>query len=360
MLGNSNTSSYIKDLERKLESSWPAIDKANRETQRMRGDLNAVFADRNSPDTSIVLFGSVARGEVTSSSDLDWILLIDGQSAPEHQGQEKDIESALAAKDYIEPGKSGVFGKMVGSHELIHNIGGEDDLNSNTTRRVLLLLESLPIGNRLAYDRVRRQILRRYLEDDRGLRYGSGSICIPRFLLNDFTRYWRTVTVDFVYKQQADNGRKWALRNAKLRMSRKLIFAAGLLLCFFCHLDKAAHRAREAVTGSERDVSVLTEYIEGQLTMTPLDLVAKACLELNIKSETARSIFGAYNRFLAILDDPAKRADLENATSHEDLRNSMVWKKVRDVSRPFHDSLVALFLQDDDKLRELTMKYGVF
>src|ERR1700736_4185702 len=98
-------------------------------------------------------------------------------------------------------------GRMVGSHDLIHRIGGEDDLNSNTTRRVLLLLESLPLGDRAAYDRVRRQILRRYIEDDRGLIHGSGSIRIPRFLLNDLTRYWRTITVDFVYKQVADGNK---------------------------------------------------------------------------------------------------------------------------------------------------------
>jgi len=91
---------------------------------------------RKSPDTSIVVFGSVARQEFTSSSDLDWILLIDGQSIPEHKEQERNVERALVAKEFIEPGKSGAFGKMIGSHGLIHNIGGEDDLNSNTTRRV--------------------------------------------------------------------------------------------------------------------------------------------------------------------------------------------------------------------------------
>ena len=222
------------------------------------------------------------------------------------------------------------------------------------------MLESFPLGNREAYDRVRRQILRRYLEDDRGLRRGSGDIRIPRFLLNDITRYWRTVTVDFVYKQRAENDRKWALRNAKLRMSRKLIFAAGLLHCFFCHLDDAAAQAREALKGPTEDVSALTEYMESQLSVTPLDLVAKACLELNIKPETARSIFDNYDRFLAILDDSQKRSELEKARTDEDLRTSKAWGDVREVSHPFHDGLVALFLRDDDNLKELTMQYGMF
>src|SRR5258706_10838930 len=162
---------------------------------------------------------------------------------------------------------------MVGSHGLVHNIGGEDDLNSNTTRRVLLLLESLPIGNREAYDRVRRQILRRYLIDDRGLTYGSSGIRVPRFLLNDLTRYWRTITVDFVYKQRSDRDGKWALRNAKLRLSRKLIFASGLLTCFFCHLDADAAEARDALKDS-KDVAPLTNYIERLLSLTPLEMVA--------------------------------------------------------------------------------------
>jgi hypothetical protein len=83
-------------------------------------------------------------------------------------------------------------------------------------------------------------------------------------------------------------------------------------------------------------------------------------LELNIKPDTARSIFGPYDQFLAILDDPVKRADLEKAATHEHLRDSVVWKEIREVSRPFHDSLVGLFLLDNDGLRELAMKYGVF
>jgi predicted nucleotidyltransferase len=262
-----NGDSKVSLLEGRLGSDWAAIRKSRADTEVRRQELQSLFRDLTSSDGGLVVFGSLARGEVTSSSDLDWILLIDSQGFPEHKEQEQDIERRLVENKSISPGRSGLFGRMVGSHDLIHNIGGEDDLNSNTTRRVLLLLESFPIGNREAYDRVRRQILRRYLRDDRGLTYGISGIRVPRFLLNDLTRYWRTVTVDFVYKQSSDNDEKWALRNAKLRLSRKLIFAAGLLTCFYCQLDSDAAEARVALK-EEKDVAPLTDYVERMLSLT--------------------------------------------------------------------------------------------
>lgn len=350
--------SYIDQLQTKLNRQWTAIQKARLDSGTRRTELRKIFSLRNSPDTSLVVFGSVARAEVTGSSDLDWILLVDASALPEHKAQELSIQGTLADKKLIKPGKSGVFGKMVGSHDLVHEIGGEDDLNSNTTRRVLLLLESLPVDGIETYRRVRRQILRRYFDDDRGLFYGSGDVRIPRFMLNDFTRYWRTVTVDFVYKQVADRDQKWALRNAKLRMSRKLVFASGLLQCFFCHLDPKADEARRALR--TKDNSVLTEYFETELSMPPLETLAKACLIRNIKPETASNIFDNYDRFLAILDDEPKRDDLELAQSHDALRSSAAWREVSEVSRPFHRGLVSLFLRDDNELRDLTMEYGIF
>jgi hypothetical protein len=42
------------------------------------------------------------------------------------------------------------------------------------------------------------------------------------FSLNDIVRFWRTMAVDFASKQRDRAGEEWGLRNAKLRMSRKL------------------------------------------------------------------------------------------------------------------------------------------
>jgi hypothetical protein len=100
--------------------------------------------------------------------------------------------------------------------------------------------------------------------------------------------------------------------------------------------------------------------MEDQLARPPLEVVAKACLELHIQESTSRSIFDSYDRFLSILDDQDKRSELERAHTHEDLRRSSAWDEVRDVSRPFHAGLIALFLKDDERLQTLSMEYGVF
>jgi predicted nucleotidyltransferase len=307
---------------------------------RVQGLLNlhqftllAAFRGQVASDTTVVLFGSIAREKITLGSDTDWILLVDGQAFPEHGDQTRDVANTLAKNGFGEPGRSGVFGCMVASHGMVHKIGGEDDTNSNTTRRVLLLLESFPIGDKSAFQRVRKQILNRYVRDDRGLLFGSGSVRVPRFLLNDFTCYWRTIAVDFVYKQRSDAGKKWALRNAKLRMSRKLVFASGLLRCFLCQLDEDARHAREALM-SEHNPTKMLAYMETQLDWTPLQILARAVSRPNVPAEVAIKLFNSYNSFLALIDDEESRGHL--AGLHPDnIAASPVWKDVRKMSADF-------------------------
>ena len=355
---NNRTDRWIDRLEQQLGANWTAIRKARRETEQKRATLKDAFEGKIASDTNLVVFGSIAREEMTSGSDSDWILLVDGQTQPEHADQRHALESELETLKFQKPGRSGIFGCMVGSHDIVHKIGGEDDTNSNTTRRVLLLLESLPIGNSEPYDRVRLQILNRYLRDDRGITRSSGKIKIPRFLLNDITRYWRTVTVDFVYKQQAEAGKKWALRNAKLRMSRKLVFASGLLRCFYCQLDPEAEEARKSLASPTRDVSRLLTYLQKELVQTPLELLARAASRPSIGTATKRKPFDSYDAFLSLLDGE-KRHELERMTEPE-MSASPVWKEVRDMSHEFSSGIVELFFGADEKLRELTTEYGVF
>lgn len=111
-------------------------------------------------DLAIVVFGSLARNAFTEGSDIDWTLLVDGSADPHHQDVAHEISRHVHEAEGRPPGREGTFGSLTFSHDLIHLIGGEDDTNKNTTKRILLLLESCPIGGRDAYRRVLSNILR--------------------------------------------------------------------------------------------------------------------------------------------------------------------------------------------------------
>jgi predicted nucleotidyltransferase len=202
----------LDELEKRLKADWVHLKQAREFAAKKREELHEALKDLDSEDTSIVVSGSLARDEFTSGSDIDWTLLIDGSADPKHHDLTKrigDVISGIAKKPV---GQERTFGAMVFSHDLVHEIGGEDDTNLNTTRRLLLLLESQAVGRHDAYRRVVRNVLSRYLLEDRGFWRGSGHR-VPRFLQNDFARYWRTMAVDFAYKLRTRSGEGWAIRN---------------------------------------------------------------------------------------------------------------------------------------------------
>jgi hypothetical protein len=308
-------------------------------------------------DSSLVAFGSLARGEYTEGSDLDWTLLVDGQADGAHLGSVQAITSILNREKFGEPGPTGVFGNFTFSHSLVHQIGGQDDTNKNTTQRILLLLESVPIGEIAAHERVLRLVLSRYVEDDRGLRFSRKAKRIPRFLLNDIVRYWRTVTVDFVYKQRERAG-GWALRNAKLRMSRKLIFVSGLLTCFGPELFAPPE---ETWLDERGDVSIqrIVQFLWERTRIPPLQQLAEVALRPSIQGETARKLFDSYDAFLGVLASKADRDHLKGL-SFDDLGKSELFRHVSHLTANFQSGLDQLFFEEDDTLKKLIREYGVF
>src|SRR6201993_5370916 len=99
---------------------------------RTRGDLDDLLSARigryTSQDTSLVVFGSLARGEWTSGSDLDWTYLVDGQANSDHLRIAQEIQKAISEHpEFRPPGQTGTFGNMAFSHDLIHQIGGQHD-----------------------------------------------------------------------------------------------------------------------------------------------------------------------------------------------------------------------------------------
>lgn len=345
----------IDSLAQKTGSTWETLSKARSNAQEKKKQLSEVLKELDSSDTSIVVFGSLARDEFTLGSDIDWALLIDGQSSPEH------LDNALLIQKHVEqieqrpPGREGTFGGVALSGELIHRIGGSDDSNRNTTQRILLLLESAAIGRNDALERVIRNILRRYVEEDYGLCHGGGQFHVPRFLQNDIARYWRTVAVDFAYKQKQGRDEKWALRGAKLRLSRKLTYAAGLLMCFNCELHKD-----QILQGNGNSQIQIVKYLSTYATKTPLEIFAESILSTPSLTEIGRELFNTYDQFLALLDNEEKRKRLE-ALTRSDASSDQIYGEARDLGRKFQSSLSRLFLEENGtKLFEITKAYGVF
>src|SRR6185437_362815 len=140
-----------------LES--PALRRYRESSLKVREDLDKALSDEipnyATEDANLVVFGSLARGEWTSKSDLDWTYLIDGEANTDHLRISQEVNSTLVKNEFFEPGPTGTFGNMAFSHEIVHQIGGQSDTNKNTTQRVLLLLESCVIGKRSdAHERV--------------------------------------------------------------------------------------------------------------------------------------------------------------------------------------------------------------
>lgn len=303
--------SELDRLRETLGVALPNIDSARAEARAFRERLEPHLYGLTSEDTSIVLFGSLARDEFTAGSDVDWTVLIDGFANPKHLDIARETERAVESLGARAPGREKLFGKLAFSHEIIHQIGGEDDTNSNTTKRILLLLESAPIGRRDAFDRVLDIVLSRYITEDARFLQESAQFHVPRFLLNDFARYWRTMAVDFAYKRRTRAGEGTAIRNIKLRMSRKLIFVSGLLACFSGHVLLSAPEL-SALMRTANAPYEFVRHLRRVFAQTPLEIVASIINRHAHLRPVGAKLFSAYDAFLGVLRDGEKREHLDS------------------------------------------------
>ena len=285
----------------------------------------------HSPDASVVLMGSWGRAEVTAGSDDDFMLLV-------HGVERDDVEPSVAAVGDVldsSPGAQGIFGVPVFSDRLVHDIGLDQDDNSNLTRRMLFLLESAPVTGVEAYRAVREEVLDRYLDES------VKAYRPPRFLLNDVVRYWRTICVDFAGKEH-ESPKKWGLRNAKLRTSRKILFAGGLLPVLECF---------------RFDLGAIRDYLEEQLDLVPSDRIAQSFLEHSAFEPGART-FGAYDEFIGRMNDEEFRRGLEDV-ARENCAESATFAEVQRIGHELQDGLLAL-LYETRALPQVVRDYAIF
>ena len=348
--------SIIFDFANNHKKEWDGIFRATELSAKNKVEIVKTFGSTKifNSESDLVVFGSIARNECTQSSDVDWTLLVDGQANPNHLSLAQLIEENINSTGLTEPGSSGMFGQISFSHDLINYIGGQDDTNHNLTRRILLLLESEKIilnddksSFGTAHERVIRGIIQQYIDNDSGYNASTGKENVPRFLLNDLIRFWRTMCVDFAYKQREQKGKKWALRNIKLRMSRRLIFVKGLLLCHKFYLRNEL---------SKDDIkSELHKFV----AQKPLEFMVSSFLENNIPEVHIVSILDSYNNYLEMLNDKGIRDHLTNLDMSS-VYSDEIFESARANSHLFQNALTSIFITEKSSISDFTLKYGVF
>lgn len=348
----------IAELAEAHGRTWSNISACAQAAVQERARITGLVEKLVPPDCSFLVFGSLARDEFTSGSDVDWALLIDGAASPRHLDVAKEVARLLEDRP---PGPTNVFGCPVFSHDLVHFIGGDVDTNRNTTRRILLLLESRALQEQAGVrERVMRQLLRRYVEEDRGYHaVHDYSVRVPHFLLNDIVRFWRTMAVDYASKrrERGDDG-GWAIRNVKLRVSRKLVFVAGLAMCMSCQLRPSAALNKNTFDTEKGFTDALQDFLLDFSNRTPLQVVSRLALDFHVGA-VGVGVLDAYDKFLGVLADKDKRERLKKL-GMDDAFVDDVFKEARAIGTEFQSALTSLFFDSDKDLTAATQRYGVF
>jgi hypothetical protein len=159
------------------------------------------------------------------------------------------------------------------------------------------------------------------------------------------------MAVDYANKYRSREGQKWALRNIKLRMSRKLLFISGFLMCISWALNEIEDHDEEFI------VQQLVGYLRRWTQRPPLESLA-TIVQRYAPSLTAE-IFDNYDSFLALLGDEKKRELLEKLGPDDAYKDS-VFLEARQVATNFDEALIKLLFRSDDKITQLAEKYGVF
>ena len=201
--------------------------------------MNEIFSSENDfyKDVCVYACGSLARLEMTQTSDLDLFFIVTKDGATKDNictnldrylffGNLYSINKEFR---YQDPSKQGYFWEFIAKSDLLDVGSSKEDYNNSFTARMLMILESKPIYNQNAYLGLVKDVVDVYFKD-----YDDHkSQFYPLFLMNDILRYWYTLTLNYEYKRDPnddENKKNW--RRLKLKYAR-LITCFSMIACLY-------------------------------------------------------------------------------------------------------------------------------
>jgi hypothetical protein len=161
--------------------------------------------------------------------------------------------------------------------------------------------------------------------------------------------------VDFAYKDWEQDGSKWAIRNIKLRTSRKLLFVAGLLMVFSCYKNESLERSDDPTDDYPLR---LQRHLLNFVRSTPLNVLVWTLRELGLEDH-CKQFLDHYEQFLLKINDPKVRESLGNL-KEEHVYADPTFLDFREISHRLQLTLKKVCFETDSPLREFTCEYGIF
>ena len=224
-----------------MDMSFTKIKSTSQERlEELRKEISKIEL-QDTLENKICVFacGSLGRLEMTEQSDLDLFFIsnvdwAEGQTEMSVPTLDKylffsqlyDINRRLQYKD---PSKRGMYWDFISKRNLLDIGSREEDYNNSFTARMLLLLESKPLYNQPAYDKLIKETVGKYFVD-----YEDYSDeFFPLFLMNDILRYWYTLTLNYEYRRDfSEDANKKYWKRLKLKYPR-LITCFSMLACLY-------------------------------------------------------------------------------------------------------------------------------
>lgn len=268
-----------------MVSDEAIIEKSRKFTIQKIADLEEALSSAEIPNCSVVANGSYARKEASQNSDFDYFILYpEGTTQCQISRADQNVRSAVQHVIGKMPSADGAFGSSLECGTLSKNIGGMLDDNASITRRVLFLIEGVPINNKDLFAKQRDELIDRYVSND------ISDHQIGLFFLNDLIRYYRTICVDFEYKT-VETSKPWGIRNIKLIFSRKLIYFSGVLV---------------AAEMYQRSAQQKKDIMRELIALSPIERLRHVC-----RSSADRAI-ESYSIFLQKMEEADTRKMLED------------------------------------------------